>query len=120
MTVAPALSAKTLPEGNFRNDKQFDGRPSSGCVAEFGPPRDGQNPRTILSFENATKQKTSKNATQEQDSRARCQNTAVPEGNSRNDKQFDSCPSSDDIYLHFRRLRTGQPSPEGFSGVGRP
>ena len=50
---------------------------------------------------------TSKNATRESDSSARTQNAAVPESNSHNAKRFDSCRSSDDIYLHFRRLRTG-------------
>ena len=44
----------------------------------------------------------------------------VPEGNSRNDKWFNSRPSSVRVHLHFRHMQAGQPSPEGLSGVRRP
>ena len=69
------------------------------------------------------RQKTSKNATYDKDSSSGTHNVMLPEGNSQNDKRIDGRPSSDAIHFNFegiRRLRTGQPSPEGLSGVRKP
>ena len=35
-------------------------------------------------------------------------------------KRFDGRPTSTRVHRHFRHLRTGQPSPEGLSGIRRP
>ena len=64
--------------------------------------------------------KTSKNAIPEKDPSARCQDEGPKNELDELDGEIRSRPTCARAHSHFRRLRTGQPSPEGLSGVRRP